>query len=270
MPWSSKIPYKTFISKKSKEVEAKEHKELLEDKYLLSIYSDASATSKGKGIGVGVAYYKGASLIAQEKVNIGYNQLVYNGELEGITLGLEKAVNLVEDCLEVRVYADNQAAILRLRTASDNPGQEWQLRCIRAAEKLKKKGLIPTIYWVPGHQNIIGNEKADALAKEATKLDPNSSKTSLAVIGTRIKQLGEQEWHSYLEQYRKKAITINPNTYAARYKWKIRKQIATPSTSREVSSAFFQLKLGHCYLRDFLFKRGKVDSKVCPYNYRAT
>lgn len=40
--------------------------------------------------------------------------------------------------------------------------------------------------------------------------------------------------------------------------------------SREVSSAFFQLKLGHCYLRDFLFKRGKVDSKVCPCNYRAT
>ncbi|EUC39551.1 hypothetical protein COCMIDRAFT_111257, partial [Bipolaris oryzae ATCC 44560] len=34
-------------------------------------------------------------------------------------------------------------------------------------------------------------------------------------------------------------------------------------------SAFFQLKLGHCYLRDFLFKRGKVDSKVCPCNYRA-
>ncbi|EMD70252.1 hypothetical protein COCSADRAFT_77869 [Bipolaris sorokiniana ND90Pr] len=161
MPWSSEILYQTTISKKSKEIEAKEHKELLEDKYLLSIYSDASATSKGKGIGVGVAFYKGASLIAQEKVNIGYNQLVYNGELEGITLGLEKAIDL--------------------------------------------------------------------------------------------------------------AIALNSTTYAARYKWKTRKQIATPPlTSREVSSAFFQLKLGHCYLRDFLFTRDKVDSKVCPCNYRAT
>ncbi|ENH98658.1 hypothetical protein COCC4DRAFT_155236, partial [Bipolaris maydis ATCC 48331] len=51
---------------------------------------------------------------------------------------------------------------------------------------------------------------------------------------------------------------------------KIRKQIAIPSTRREVSSAFYQLKLGHCYLRSFLFNRGKVDSKVCPCNYRAT
>ncbi|KAH7548755.1 hypothetical protein BM1_10921 [Bipolaris maydis] len=270
MPWSSTMPYKTNISKKSKEIEAKHHKELLEDEYLLSIYSDASATKEGKGIGVGVAFYKGASLIAQEKANIGYNQLVYNGELEGITLGLEKAVDLADDYLEVRIYADNQAAILRLKTASDYPGQEWQLRCTIAAEKLQEKGILPTIQWVPGHQGVIGNERADALAKEATKLDPSSSRTSLAVIGTRIKQLGEREWLSYLGQYGRKAITLNPTTYAARYKWKTRKQIATPPTSREASSAFYQLKLGHCYLRDFLFKRGKVDSKACPCNYRAT
>ncbi|KAH7559026.1 hypothetical protein BM1_03963 [Bipolaris maydis] len=264
MPWSSTMPYKTNISKKSKKIEAKHHKELLEDEYLLLIYSDASATKEGKGIGVGVAFYKGASLIAYEKVNIGYNQLVYNGELEGITLGLEKAFDLVDDYLEVR------AAIFRLKTASDYPGQEWQLRCTIAAEKLQEKGILPTIQWVLGHQGVIGNERADALAKEATKLDPSSSRTSLAVIGTRIKQLGEREWLSYLGQYRRKAITLNPTTYAARYKWKTRKQIATPPTSREASSAFYQLKLGHCYLRDFLFKRGKVDSKVCPCNYRAT
>ncbi|KAH7558667.1 hypothetical protein BM1_04804 [Bipolaris maydis] len=218
-------------------------RELLEDEHLLSIYSDASATSKGKGVGVGVALYKGASLIAQEKANIGYNQLVYNGELEGITLGLEKAVDLADDYLEVRIYADNQAAILRLKTASDYPGQEWQLRCTIAAEKLQEKGILPTIQWVPGHQGVIGNERADALAKEATKLDPSSSRTSLAVIGTRIKQLGEREWLSYLGQYGRKAITLNPTTYAARYKWKTRKQIATPPTSREASSAFYQLKL---------------------------
>ncbi|EMD97938.1 hypothetical protein COCHEDRAFT_1086846 [Bipolaris maydis C5] len=203
MPWSATTPYRINISKKSKESEAEHHKELLEDEHLLSIYSDASATSKGKGVEVGVALYKGASLIAQEKANIEYNQLVYNGELEGITLGLEKAVNLADDYLEVRIYTDNQAAILRLKTASNYPGQEWQLKCTIAAEKLQEKGILPTI-------------QADALAKEATKLDPSSSRTSLAVIGTRIKQLGEREWLSYLEQYGRKAITLNPTTYAAR------------------------------------------------------
>ena len=64
MPWSLALPYKTNISKELKEVEAKHHKDLLEDRYLLSIYLDASATKKGKGIGVGVAFYLGASLVA--------------------------------------------------------------------------------------------------------------------------------------------------------------------------------------------------------------
>ena len=58
------MPYKTHISKKPKELEAKDHKEQLEDKHLLSIYLDALSTIKGKGIGVGVAFYKGATYIA--------------------------------------------------------------------------------------------------------------------------------------------------------------------------------------------------------------
>ena len=57
------MPYKTYISNKLKKLEAKAYKELLEDKFLLSIYSNALLIIEGKGIGVGVVFYKGASLI---------------------------------------------------------------------------------------------------------------------------------------------------------------------------------------------------------------
>ena len=166
---------------------------------------------------------------------------MYNGELEGITIGLEKAVELVDNYLDVKIYADNQAALLRLKTASNNPGQEWQIRCIKAAKRLKERGLSPSLHWVPGHQDIQGNEKADTLAKEATKLNPpQTSKTSLAIISSRIRQLGEREWLSLLAEYRIRAISKNPNTYAAKYKWKIRKQLAIPgNTSRAISSTFY-------------------------------
>ena len=56
--------YKIYIFKKLKELEVKDHKEQLEDRYLLSIYSDALSTLKGKSIGVGVAFYKRATYIA--------------------------------------------------------------------------------------------------------------------------------------------------------------------------------------------------------------
>ena len=44
--------YKINISKKLKEIEVKHYKELLEDKYLFSIYLDTSAIKKDKGISV--------------------------------------------------------------------------------------------------------------------------------------------------------------------------------------------------------------------------
>ena len=121
-PWNSNIPYEVYISKELKDIEAKNHQKQLVDNSLLSIYSNASATKKGKGVGVGVVFYLGANQMAQEQSTIGDNQLVYNGELEGITIGLEKVVELVDNYLDVKIYADNQAALLRLKTASNNLG----------------------------------------------------------------------------------------------------------------------------------------------------
>ena len=38
------------------------------------------------------------------------------------------------------------------------------------------------ISWVPGHMGIEGNDRADALAKEATGLEPARETTTLAKI----------------------------------------------------------------------------------------
>ena len=89
--------------------------------------------------------------------NLGPNQLVYNGELEGIAIGLELATTLATPGQEVRAFADNQAALYRLATPSDRPGQAWQLRCIKAANILTNIGCTVSLSWVPGHQDILGN-----------------------------------------------------------------------------------------------------------------
>ncbi len=55
-------------------------------------------------------------------------------------------------------------------------------------------GALVTLNWVPGYTDIVGNEIADSLAKEATKLDPAEDETSFVVLGLRIKALASQEW----------------------------------------------------------------------------
>ncbi len=61
----------------------------------------------------------------------------------------------------------------------------------------------------------MGNEIADSLAKEATKLTPTEDKTSFAVLGLKINALATQEWLQILSKYRAQALkTTNTATYS--------------------------------------------------------
>ncbi|KAL6151900.1 hypothetical protein ACJQWK_10153 [Exserohilum turcicum] len=40
---------------------------------------------------------------------------------------------------EIHVYADNQAATYRLSSLSDSPGQQWLIRCLKAAKTIQSK-----------------------------------------------------------------------------------------------------------------------------------
>jgi alpha-mannosidase len=121
--------YNTTLSQYSKQEEAKRHKAYMESRLgdnLLAIYSDASALRDGTGIGVGLVAYdyaQDAQEVFSQILNIGENQIVYNGELEGLALAFEYAAKVATPLQEIRVHADNQAAIYRLRILSDKPAQ---------------------------------------------------------------------------------------------------------------------------------------------------
>ncbi|KAF7578678.1 hypothetical protein PtrM4_029180 [Pyrenophora tritici-repentis] len=115
-------------------------------------------------------------------------------ELEGIAQAFEHAAIVAQEGQEIYVYADNQAAIYRLNNLSDNLGQQWLLRCIRAAKRITTKKASIHLQWAPGHNDVKGNEKADTLAKEAAKERPTTSTTaSLAYLGTEINKIQKTE-----------------------------------------------------------------------------
>ena len=266
-PWES-LNYKVTVSKKSKEEEAIAHAD-----YILSrsgdnftaIYSDASQHDKGIGIGVGVVAYSSThEETFSQKTNIGCSQLVYNGELEGIAQAFEHAATVAQEGQEIYVYADNQAAIYRLNNLSDNPGQQWLLRCIRAAKRITTKKASIHLQWAPGHNDVKGNEKADTLAKEAAKERPTTSTTaSLAYLGTEINKIQKTEQLMEYKRYTDRP-TKNRNSYSRIFKLNTHTTIKVPKgTPREISSAFYSLKLGHGYFNSYLKRFNKRDCNLC-------
>ncbi|CAG8978349.1 hypothetical protein HYALB_00012484 [Hymenoscyphus albidus] len=271
-PWERQTPYKVHISKLSKEEEAKVHLRLLQNNpnNSIFIYTDASstATENSQGIGVGLSVISPQSSIIhyEKKINIGPNKLVYNGEVEGATLAVEYAAKHARPGIHFHIYSDNQAGLWRLKTTSDHPGQDCQIRAIKAARKVASKGANTTIHWVPGHTDIPGNEKADKLAKAATTIQPSTQLTSFAMLGVKIRQIQNKEWHQKLTTHpaHHTEPSTNQHSYRREFPWKILSKPRVPQgTKREIASAFYQLKLGHGYFKSYLHNLGHTNNNRC-------
>jgi ribonuclease HI len=170
------------------------------------------------GIGVGlvvIQYNQGTpTVLHQNMINLGDSQLVYNGELEGTTRAIEYASRTAQPGQTYHIYSDNQAGLYRLRTISDSLGQACQIRAIQAAEKAQSTGATISVNWVPGHIEVYGNELADALAKQATRIAPSSHQTSFAVLGCKARELSAREWQATLDQPKcLQNQNLNPTSY---------------------------------------------------------
>src|SRR5437588_5121903 len=76
------------------------------------------------------------------------------------------------------------------------PCQEYILKTHTSAEVLKSRGITVHIHWVPGHVQVKGNEKADALAKQGTegKRLPRDATTSITYLRRKNKEKQMEEW----------------------------------------------------------------------------
>ena len=85
-------------------------------------------------------------MVFQSSSNLGPAQLVYNRELEGITLATEYASLVAKPGQCYYIYSDNQAGLYRLKTPSDKPGQSCQIRASIATELANSKGATISIH----------------------------------------------------------------------------------------------------------------------------
>ena len=85
--------------------------------------------------------------------------------------------------------------------------------------------------------DILGNELADSLAKEATRDIPLDSEASLGYLGAKVRATAIEAWGDFLEGLKP---TRNPESYRASFPWAIGTKLKLPSgVKRELASAFY-------------------------------
>jgi hypothetical protein len=186
---------------------------------------------------------------------------VYTAELYAIKTALEA---LGDDDGSFVICTDSLSALQSISVFSPVHPIVQEIHSLLLT--LTRKGIDICFLWVPGHKGIAGNEKADAMAKEAL------SDEELASTLVPYEDLRASLRNAVVEQWRESWRTLNNNKLRG-----IKGEIAAwPSSSRSnrrEEVVLTRLRIGHCPLTHaYLFTEEKeppqCDDCRCPLSIR--
>ncbi|KAI1003952.1 hypothetical protein K3495_g4257 [Podosphaera aphanis] len=123
-------------------------------------FSDRSSNGPGRSA-FGFAIYRNEGLITTGKGSLLGGE-VFDAEIVGALRTFEATLKIVRS-MPIKVLLDNQEASKALvKGLSRSP-----YTAIRRFKQLSDKHQLVEVRWVPGHNSIEGNEKADEMARAA-------------------------------------------------------------------------------------------------------
>lgn len=174
----------------------------LEESDTITFYTDGS----GEGDQVGAAAvtgYGGVCRVERALLGALTRHTVFEGELFGVLLALRMVLTLPK-VLDVAICLDNQSAIVRAHSPRAKSGQLITAAIHDALETIRKDrpGFTLQLVWVPGHDDVEGNELADLHAKQASsgvdtacaELNGEALPDSVAALRATFKKATRREW----------------------------------------------------------------------------
>ena len=116
---------------------------------------------------------------------------VYDTKMLALLRGLETVIKFQPELpntnrrrMRIILFTDNTASVMAITKEDPGSSQQISQKFVETAIAFLDANGRATIEisWVPGHMGIEGNNRADALAKEATDLKPARETTTLAKI----------------------------------------------------------------------------------------
>ena len=159
------------------------------------------------------------------------------------------------------IFTDNQAAIQACAAPGRSSGQYILRQISQLAAQLQERGWNIQLQWLPGHEGVYGNERADALAKDATGSPACGSTEEPVLMAStrRVLHMGE------VEAWRAEWAT-NPHGSSLRRLWKEPSRaplLLYQGMRRAATSVLIQMQTGKVALASYLGTFGAMESTEC-------
>src|SRR5215472_451122 len=257
------------ISDQSKEAQALTHrnmvnqwvneKSVIDDKII--VYSDGSQSERGyNGAGIFLA---NSDSTKQDSLawNLGIECEVYDAEVFAIYKALEIGCDRSDiETLDIWILSDSQAALKGLVRGQSRANRALYGKIYKAAKNIKEKGINIYLEWVPGHQGIYGNEKADQATKYGTDwVEPTPSEigTSISFLNRKLKEKVLSDWTNIWQK-------VSQSKQYKQFDMQPKMKVNQTRLKKLTWSTMIQLKLAHGYFRSYLTRLPAYDNEICP------
>ena len=194
----------------------------------------------------------------------------YEAEIIALTSATELTFQYFSRCdhqaVNVVIFTDSLSALQALENYSSSQDRD----ICRLAQSLNKLltsyDVQVTLQWIPGHEDVSGNERADRLAKEGSKKEQYEKQCSYQTVKKIIKNDSKKAWMNRWEK---------GNTGRTMFS-NMAKPMPKDSINllpRQDQSLIFQLRTGHAPLNLHLNRINPQHLPICrncDYPYEST
>ena len=155
----------------------------LRDKYSdhTAFYTNGSKTIDGTGAAA-------TNMNNYQQIRLPNNASIYSAELQAIKMALGMIKNSEMD--KYIIFSDSLSSLIAIQEGNQNHPYIQEI-----LEKYQY-GKIVVLAWVPSHMGIRGNQMANTLVKEATKMMITTLKLPFTDYETKIKHYIRRKWQT--------------------------------------------------------------------------
>ncbi|KNZ73242.1 hypothetical protein J132_08010 [Termitomyces sp. J132] len=161
----------------------------------------------------------------------------------------------------VHIFADNTAAVTSAYEPKPTPGQQQMISITHSVDKYLEESDERTISieWCPGHEDVEGNEQADAEAKKGAEIQTQDY-VMMTNAKRRAKERALEGWRNEWQKTPPTGGFAVANRLPPR--WKLREHVT--DTPREVFGRMTQCRTKHTFIGEYYAKFVPNKKTDCP------